>query len=197
MNRLFRISSLMCLLVAMAGGQVLPAFSETRIEKHKDWQIRTIIDDFTDEQKVVLNTMIDGLEEDFSSKRGIVLIGSLPVQPVSSAVTDMIVLKCDKEGATPYIVILTDELIEGHHTRNIEYRVDKQASRSILMKSHEKYLMIFDGRKVGRFLSHMRTGDLLIGRSKDKRGKPIKFRIPISGLEEIEHHFYSYCKRPR
>lgn len=197
MNRLFRISSLTCLLAALAAaGQVLPAFSETRVERHKDWQIRTIIDDFTDEQKVVLNTMIDDLEEDFSSKRGIVLIGSLPTQPASSAVKDMIVLKCDRDGATPYIVILTDELIEGHHTRNIEYRIDKQASRTILMKSHEKYLMIFDGRKVGRFLSHMRTGDLLIGRSKDKRGEPIKFRIPISGLEEIEHHLYSHCKRP-
>ena len=125
MNRLFRISSLTCLLAALAAaGQVLPAFSETRIERHKDWQIRTIIDDFTDEQKVVLNTMIDDLEEDFSSKRGIVLIGSLPTQPASSAVTDMIVLNCDRDGATPYIVILTDELIEGHHTRNIEYRID-------------------------------------------------------------------------
>ena len=178
-------------------GSILPLAAETQIKRHKDWQIRTIIDEFTDERSIVLNTMVDELEEDFSSKRGIVLIGLEPYQPASSGVTDMIVLKCDKQGATPYIVILTDEFIDGHHTRNIEYRVDKQSSQTILMKSHEKYLMIFDGRKVGRFLAHMRSGDHLIGRAKDKRGQPINFKIPISGLEDIEHHLYSYCKRPQ
>ena len=65
------------------------------------------------------------------------LIGADLYQPVNSDVTDMIVLKCDKEGTTPYIVILTEEFIQGHHTRNIEFRVDKQQSQTILMKSHE------------------------------------------------------------
>ncbi len=194
-HRFFYLANLVAILVI--AGSIPSVLAETKIKRHKDWQIRTITDDFTDEVKIVLNTMVVDLEENFFSRRGIVLIGADLYQPVNSDVTDMIVLKCDKEGTTPYIVILTEEFIQGHHTRNIEFRVDKQQSQTILMKSHEKHLMIFDGSKVARFLAQMRSGDVLVGRAKDKRGQPVNFRIPIQGFEEIEHHLYRYCKEPR
>lgn len=170
--------------------------AETEVVSHKDWQVRTIIDDFTDERRVELNTLVDALEEDFSGKRGIILIDSVVAQMATPQINDMLVLKCDKLGRTPYIVILTDKPINGHETRNIQYRLDKRPTETILMKSHDKYLMVFDRRKASRLINELRSANLLIGRAKDSRGDPIEFRIPVSGFEDVEHYLYSYCKKP-
>ena len=170
-------------------------YAETEVMSHKDWQVRTIIDDFTDERRVVLNTIVDALEEDFSGKRGIVLIDSVAAPMAPPHVNNMLVLKCDKPGRTPYLVILTDKPVNGHETRNIQYRLDRRPAETILMKSHDKYLMVFDRRKASRLINELRSANLLIGRSKDSRGESIEFRIPVSGFEGVEHHLYSYCKK--
>jgi hypothetical protein len=189
-------AAIVMIIIATLLALAQQAHAETEVVSHKDWQVRTIVDDFTDERRVVLNTLVDTLEEDFSGKRGIVLIGNTVPQRVGSQVTDMLVLKCDKPGRTPYIVILTEKPIEGHETRNIQYRLDKRPAQTILMKSHEKYLMVFDRRKASRFINELRSANLLIGRAKDSRGEPIEFHIPVSGFDDVEHHLYSYCKKP-
>ena len=53
-----------------------PAFADSRVRDHKDWQVRMIVDEFTDDRQVVLNTNDEDGEEDFAGKRGIVLIRS-------------------------------------------------------------------------------------------------------------------------
>ena len=44
----------------------LPAFATTQILHHKDWQVRVIVDEFTDESRVILNTKVEENEEDFA-----------------------------------------------------------------------------------------------------------------------------------
>ncbi|MGB1863392.1 MAG: hypothetical protein ACPHOL_03695 [Candidatus Puniceispirillum sp.] len=141
------------------------AIAEVTIQTHKDWQVRLIVDDFTDEERVVLNTIVDDVEDDFSRKRGIVLIGS---QITQQKTNDMLVIKCDKSNTKPYVVILTNKRINGDGTRNIEYRVDKRAPQKTLMKTNENYLMLLNHRKASQFINNIRSGKRLIGRSSDR-----------------------------
>lgn len=171
---------------------ILPrlAMAETVIQTHKDWQVRLIIDDFTDETSVILNTIIEDVEEDFSRKRGIVLIGS---QITTKKAEDMLVIKCDKANTKPYVVILTNDRINGDGTRNIEYRVDKRPPQKTLMMTNENYLMVFNHRNASQFISNIRSGKRLIGRSSDREAGFIEFKIPIEGFSDIESELYHYC----
>lgn len=186
---MFRIIVFLAIMVNLL---VVPrlVMAETIIQTHKDWQVRLIIDDFTDEERVVLNTIVEDVEEDFSRKRGIVLIGS---QNVSKRADDMLVIKCDKANTKPYVVILTNETINGDGTRNIEYRVDKMPSQRTLMVTNKNYLMVFNHRKASQFISNIRSGKRLIGRSSDREAGIIKFKIPIEGFNDIESELYRYC----
>ena len=149
-----------------------------------------IIDDFTYEERVVLNTIVEDVEEDFSRKRGIVLIGS---QNANNRTDDMLVIKCDKANTKPYVVILTNDRVNGDGTRNIEYRVDKKPPQKTLMMTNENYLMVFDHRKASQFISNIRSGKRLIGRSSDRESGFIEFKIPIEGFSDIESELYHYC----
>ena len=171
------------------------AFATTQILHHKDWQVRVIVDDFTDESRVILNTKVEENEEDFAGKRGIVLIRSDVSSQTVSTVTDMLVIKCDSPGDLPYVVIATQKEVAEAGMRNIEFRVDKRDTKRVLMTSHQKYLMIFDRRKARRFIEQIRSGHLLIGRSRPINGKRIEFRIPIDGFDEVEHHLFEHCSR--
>ena len=173
----------------------LPAFATTQILHHEDWQVRMIVDEFTDETQVILNTKVEENEEDFAGKRGIVLIRSNVLDQTAPTVTDMMVVKCDSSDTLPYVVIVTQTEVGEAGVRNIEFRVDKRDSKRVLMTSHQKYLMIFDRRKARRFIEQIRSGQRLIGRSRPINGKRIEFRIPIDGFDEVEHHLYKYCSR--
>lgn len=188
---MFRITALFSIFMVCLF--ILPklAMAETVIRTHKDWQVRLITDDFTDETSVILNTIIEDIEEDFSRKRGIVLIGS---QFSNKKTEDMLVIKCDKANTKPYVVILTNKRVNGDGTRNIEYRVDKRPSQKTLMKTNENYLMVFNHRKASQFISNIRSGKMLIGRSSDRESGLIKFKIPIEGFNDIESELYRYCK---
>ncbi len=156
-----------------------------------------IVDEFTDESRVILNTKVEENEEDFAGKRGIVLIRSDVSSQTVSTVTDMLVIKCDSPGDLPYVVIATQKEVAEAGMRNIEFRVDKRDTKRVLMTSHQKYLMIFDRRKARRFIEQIRSGHLLIGRSRPINGKRIEFRIPIDGFDEVEHHLFEHCSRQR
>ena len=173
----------------------LPAFASTQILHHKDWQVRMIEDEFTDQTQVILNTKVEENEEDFAGKRGIVLIRSNVSGQTASTFTDMLVVKCDSPGTPPYVVIVTQKEVEEAGVRNIEFRVDKRDTKRVLMTSHQKYLMIFDHRKARRFIEEIRSGHRLIGRSRPINGKRIEFRIPIDGFDDVEHHLYERCSR--
>jgi len=173
----------------------LPAFATTQILHHEDWQVRMIVDEFTDETQVILNTKVKENEEGFAGKRGIVLIRSNVLDQTALTVTDMMVVKCDSPDTLPYVVIVTQTEVGEAGVRNIEFRVDKRDSKRVLMTSHQKYLMIFDRRKARRFIEQIRSGQRLIGRSRPINGKRIEFRIPIDGFDEVEHHLYKYCSR--
>lgn len=173
----------------------LPALANTKILHHKDWQVRIIVDEFTDETQVILNTKVDENEEDFAGKRGIVLIRSNVSGQTDSTVKDMLVVKCDNPGTPPYVVIVTQKEVDEAGVRNIEFRVDKLKAKRVLMTSHHKYLMIFDRRKAGRFIEEIRSGRRLIGRSRPINGDRIEFRIPIDGFDDVEHHLYGHCSR--
>ena len=167
------------------------AIAEITIRTYKDWQVRLIVDDFTDEGRVVLNTIVDDVEDDFSRKRGIVLIGS---QITQQKTNDMLVIKCDKANTKPYVVILTNKKINGDGTRNIEYRVDKRTPQKTLMKTNENYLMLYNHRKASNFINNIRSGKQLIGRSSDREAGHINFKIPIEGFSDVENELYRYCK---
>ena len=167
------------------------AIAEVSIQTCKDWQVMLIVDDYTDEESVVLNTIVDDVEDDFSRKRGIVLIGS---QIAQQKTNDMLVIKCDKANTKPYVVILTNKKINGDGTRNIEYRIDKRVPHKTLMKTSENYLMIFNHRKAAQFIENIRLGKLLIGRSSDREPGLINFKIPIDGFSDVENELYRYCK---
>ena len=171
------------------------AFASTKVLHHKDWQVRMLVDEFTDETQVVLNTKIEENEEDFAGKRGIVLIRADAPRHTSANATDMLVVKCDSPGTPPYVVVVTQKAIDEAGVRNIEFRVDKRDAKKVLMTSHQKYLMIFDRRKARRFIEQVRGGKRLIGRSRPINGKRIEFRIPIDGFDDVEHHLYRYCAR--
>ena len=109
------------------------AFAITQILHHKDWQVRVIVDDFTDESRVILNTKVEENEEDFAGKRGIVLIRSDVSSQTVSTVTDMLVIKCDSPGDLPYVVIATQKEVAEAGMRNIEFRVDKRDTKRVLM----------------------------------------------------------------
>ena len=53
LHRFFYLANLVAILVI--AGSIPSVLAETKIKRHKDWQIRTITDDFTDEVKIVLN----------------------------------------------------------------------------------------------------------------------------------------------
>ena len=174
---------------------VFPAIADTGVRDHKDWQVRVIVDEFTDDRQVVLNTKVEDGEEDFAGKRGIVLIRSGMAIQTADAIKDMLVLKCDGPGTPPYVVIITQDGVNRDGVRNIEFRVDKREMKRVLMTSHQKYLMIFDRRKAGRFIEQLKSAKLLIGRSHTMDGKKIEFRIPIDGFDDVEHFLYEHCSR--
>lgn len=167
------------------------AIAEVTIQTYKDWQVRLIVDDFTDEERVVLNTVVDDVEDDFSPEHRMYLIGS-QIEPEKTS--DMLVIKCSKANTKPYVVILTNEKIDGDGTRNIEYRVDKRAPQKTLMKTDENYLMLLNHRKAGQFINNIRSGKRLIGRSSDREAGHINFKIPIEGFSDVENELYRYCK---
>ena len=186
-------SGITALLMALCFA--FPAFADTHVRDHKDWQIRIIVDEFTDDRQVVLNTKVEDGEEDFAGKRGIVLIRSNIADRTADAIEDMLVLKCDNSGTPPYVVIITQDEVNRDGVRNIEFRIDKREMKRVLMTSHQKYLMIFDRRKAGRFIDQLRSAKLLIGRSHSMDGQRIEFRIPIDGFDDIEHLLYEHCSR--
>ena len=164
--------------------------------RHKDWEVRTVTDEFTDERRIFLNTIRHDTENNVVNVTDFILIGASPASVGKGNSNAILLIKCDKSSAKPYVIIFADIFFGDHSTRNVEYRIDKNKSRKMLMVAASKKLTIANKSKAGSFIQDLRHAQSLIARTNDSQGKTVKLRINIAGFEDVEDKLYGYCARP-